>query len=678
MSLRDRFRRLREEPERGQIIVLFALFLMVLLPIGSVVLDVGNWHVLRRHLQTQVDAAALAGGPAFTGCFQNPSGTTAGIQQHSLHYAGDPTRDGGTHNLLMEDSNDVHVVLNSTDYWRPGDTTDGATTPRGSGDWSLGAPCDTKYLDVKATDHDAPLLWGFLPFFPDLKTHAKVEISQIEETDGLRPLGVPEVDPEQVAVVFVNEDGNANDPNSVRGAAFLDLQATSPTGLESLAVWKKDFISPVGINGGENFGVVVVVSRSTTPISLSGTLNQICSQNPTQTRCHAGKQLTDGVSFIHAYSTTGTGSASAPIIRGVTLDGGCPDSVSRPYFNLTATDEDNNPCPFGIHARIDFGTGATNPALSVAQGGVCAEVFASPGGQLDWSGGVWSSSGGFTLPAESGGSPVDLTWTTDTTGGCGGQDDFDGTFPKVAKPYVSNDASGPVQYVDVRLSSGAIANSMEKESAATLNVTVGFQSPLRDRPLTDPPLPLRFWDTPSQTQALDCAPGASGWGDAMVGGCPDAYQPYDESKHVSKCGPPPDGVPPADPADCVASKNGNFQQKDVVDLLTPCGAHPNRWDGMNIPPSSDKRWMPLFILDEVAFTQSGKKYYPIRRFGMFYVTAVSGLNCPGDVPAFVGSKKREMWGHFITYITPGFSETIPSDTPCSFTDGSLCVSNLTE
>ncbi len=196
---------------------------------------------------------------------------------------------------------------------------------------------------------------------------------------------------------------------------------------------------------------------------------------------------------------------------------------------------------------------------------------------------------------------------------------------------------------------------------------------------TDPPIALRFWDTPSQTQALDCdASGASGWGEAMQNGCLDAYQIYDEAKHVSKCGPPPNGVPAADPADCISSQNGNYQQKDVVDMLTPCGDHPNLWDGMNIPPPSDKRWMPLFIVDELAFKQSGKKTYPIRRFGMFYVTAASGLNCPGDDPTLAPKGKREMWGHFITYVTPGFGQTIPSDEDCSFVDGSLCVSNLIE
>jgi hypothetical protein len=671
--MRGRLERLRKEAERGSVVVLFALFLTVLLGIGSMVLDVGNWFVLQRHLQTQVDAAALAGGPGFTGCFQNSSAATTAVRDQALDYAGDPTREAATENPLMEDTADVHVVLNGTEYWAKGDTPE-------ENDWTLGEPCDAKFLDVKATDDEAPLLWGWIPFYPDIHTRARVEISKIESTDGLRPLGVPEVDPAQVAVVFVNEDANPNSPDSVRGKDFLVQQTTSPIGLESMSVWSKDFITPVGINGGENFGVIIVVSRSPDPISLNGTLTQICNQNPTQTQCYAGKTLESGASFIHAYSTTGNGSASAPIIRGVTLGGGCADAASRPYFNLTAEDEDGNPCPFQIFADIDFGTGATNPALPVAQGGRCAEVSASKAGQLTWSGGLWT--GGFTLDPESGGAnnEIDLTWSTDTNGDCGGPNNGGGSFNKVAKPYVANDASGPVQYLTVEVSGGGVANSMTKESAASLDVTVGFQAPLRDRPFTDPPMRLRVWDTPSQTQALDCGSGSGpqGWGGAMVNGCLDEYQEYDEAKHVSKCGPPPTGVPAADPPDCISSQNGNYNQNAVIDMLTPCAENPNLWDGTNKPPDSDKRWLPLFVVDELAFTQGGKKTYPIRRFGMFYVTAISGLNCPGDNPPFIQSNKREMWGHFITYITPGLGETIPSTEPCSFTDGELCVSNLVE
>ena len=47
--------------ERGQVVVLFALLLPVILGIGSVVVTIGNWYVHKKHLQTLVDAGAFAG-----------------------------------------------------------------------------------------------------------------------------------------------------------------------------------------------------------------------------------------------------------------------------------------------------------------------------------------------------------------------------------------------------------------------------------------------------------------------------------------------------------------------------------------------------------------------------------------------------------------------------------------
>jgi hypothetical protein len=657
--------RRKQERERGQVLVLVALLIPLLMVIGSIVIDVGNWYVLNRHLQTQVDAAALAGGPAFTGCFQDPTSATAAIEQKALEYAGDPTRNPSTHNPLMEDTPDVHAVLNSTAYWADGDPVDGSTH-----DWTFGTPCTTKFLDVKATDDDAPLLWKWLPFFPDLKSRARVEVTQIQSTNGLKPLGVPEVDPEQVAVLIVDENGAPGSSASIVGSALLDPQTTPPFGLEQMSVWSKDNITPVNLGGSTDYSVIVVSSRSATPLNLNQPVNQICSPASGQVECYGGNSLDSGISFIHAYSTGGGGSAGSPIIRGVTLDGGCTADLSRPYFNFEGG------CALTIFATIDFGTGTTNPSLPVAQGGACAEV-SGPGGPLTWVNGQWTDT--FTPATGSGANQVNLSWSTDTNGPCSGGNNGSGNFNEVAKPYVSDVASGPVEYIKVETAGGTgQANSIAQSSTASLKVTVGLTPPLREGLMTEPPIVLRGWVEPSQSQALDCGTGSSGWGDAMENGCAGAFQVYDDAKHTTKCGPPPNGVPAADPPDCIEAQNGNFQENRVINMLSPCVDNPNRWDGMTIPPSWDKRWMPLFVLDQMAFDVSGKRTYPVRRFGMFYVTAVSGLNCPGDIPATVSNGKREMWGHFMSFITPGFGETIPSDTPCSFGNGVLCVSNLVE
>ena len=53
--------------ERGQVIVFFALLMPVIFAVGSIVMSVGNWYVLKRHLQTQVDAARPRGRPRVHG-----------------------------------------------------------------------------------------------------------------------------------------------------------------------------------------------------------------------------------------------------------------------------------------------------------------------------------------------------------------------------------------------------------------------------------------------------------------------------------------------------------------------------------------------------------------------------------------------------------------------------------
>jgi hypothetical protein len=316
----------------------------------------------------------------------------------------------------------------------------------------------------------------------------------------------------------------------------------------------------------------------------------------------------------------------------------------------------------------------------VAQGGVCAEVRSSLG-PLTYSGGVWTGQT-FTPAAESGANTVNLTnWSTDTNGGCNGPNNGSGNFnQKVQSAYVADPESGPVLYLTVELSGGGLANSMVKNSSASLDVTVGLTPPLRDAALTDPPIRLRIGDMPnSMTLRCDGAPnpGKSGWEVAMMNGCA-AYQIYDESKHpLGEC------KPAVTPPDCVDSKPGNFSQNGLRDMWAQptsptCADTPNNWDGASLPDSADPRWIPLFIVDEEAGDEPPDKTFPVRRFGMFYVTAASGLNCTGDNPSGNLDGKRQIWGHFSTYVTPGLGVTIPDDELCSFTTGGLCVSNLVE
>jgi uncharacterized membrane protein len=112
--------------ERGQVVVLFALLLPVILTIGSVVVSAGNWYVLKRHLQTQVDSAALAGGQDFLACSTESATANAAVNASALKFSGDTIRSAtAPYNLQLEDTGDQHVVA-----LRAGHVTTGISTSR--------------------------------------------------------------------------------------------------------------------------------------------------------------------------------------------------------------------------------------------------------------------------------------------------------------------------------------------------------------------------------------------------------------------------------------------------------------------------------------------------------------------------------------------------------------------
>ena len=100
--------------ERGQVVIVFALMIPVFFALGSVVMSVGNWYVHKRHLQTQVDAAVLAAGTQFVGCFLDEPGSNDEVRDEALRYAGDTLRDPTSANLQIQEPGDVRVALNSS------------------------------------------------------------------------------------------------------------------------------------------------------------------------------------------------------------------------------------------------------------------------------------------------------------------------------------------------------------------------------------------------------------------------------------------------------------------------------------------------------------------------------------------------------------------------------------
>ena len=127
--------------ERGQVVVMFALLIPVLFGLGAIVLDVGNWYVHKRHLQTQVDAAALAGAPSSSAVadIRTTDLANAPIAGTALEYAGDfldlHPRSTRVHHHREKSASpgagDVRVALNSAALLDMGDApmVSGSITP---------------------------------------------------------------------------------------------------------------------------------------------------------------------------------------------------------------------------------------------------------------------------------------------------------------------------------------------------------------------------------------------------------------------------------------------------------------------------------------------------------------------------------------------------------------------
>ena len=189
--------------------------------------DVGNWYVHKRHLQMEVDAAALAGGAYFGDCFSADSSIAGAaddtIRNAATKYGGGP---GSAYNVPGGGASmRITTRFNSKTF---------AVGGPGADDTETNGPCETPHLmlDVKQTEADVPFILGGLisAFIPSAKTtidainaRARVELKKETIVQGSLPLAVPDVDPRHVTVTFVDEATGA----AIAPALSLTKGATS-------------------------------------------------------------------------------------------------------------------------------------------------------------------------------------------------------------------------------------------------------------------------------------------------------------------------------------------------------------------------------------------------------------------------------------------------------------------
>src|SRR5262249_51691106 len=187
--------------EDGAVLVWVAITLPLIVLLVSFVLDIGNWFAHQRHLQTQADAAALAGALEWGKCFGDKAAADAAINAAAQQYSGQAAGDyneqiGGT------SSDQIHYALNSATYEPTGNP--------GPRDETVvqAQPCEAGMVDVKMTETGLPLFIRAAGLFSDvdyINTHARVQIFQRERFSGGLPFGVPDPNPSVGRVIFVDE-----------------------------------------------------------------------------------------------------------------------------------------------------------------------------------------------------------------------------------------------------------------------------------------------------------------------------------------------------------------------------------------------------------------------------------------------------------------------------------------
>ena len=290
--------------ENGGVVVFVAMLLPVVLLFLALSIDIGNWWVHKRHLQLQVDAAALAGGALFGGCFTDAAGTNVAIQNEATRFGG---AGGSSYNGQVGGSNQgtISLLYQSATY---------AAGSVGSDDTETQPPCDTPSLmfDVKGSEANLPLIFK-IPGLSDvgaINAHARVQLRLVEVQEGMLPVAVPDLRFTYVFATFVNE---------VTGAVLgppVQLERSGTSGNDQL------WTTPAGIP-----------SRSTPPTSECGFAS---SAGPIRTLPAASCTRSVTTPVLRTASSTSGAGAQAPRRLSATR-GSSPDPVFRTRTSRSRT-----------------------------------------------------------------------------------------------------------------------------------------------------------------------------------------------------------------------------------------------------------------------------------------------------------------------------------------------------
>jgi hypothetical protein len=634
-SARERVRN-----ERGAIAVLFVVLTPVLIFLFLLVIDVGNWYVHKRHLQMEVDAAALAGGAYFGDCFSSDP-AIAGAADNTIRSAA-TKYDGGSGSAYNVPgggaSARITTLFNSKTFAVGGAPAD---------DTETNGPCETPHLmlDVKQTEADVPFILGGLisAFVPSAKqtidginARARVELKKETIVQGSLPLAVPDVDPRHVTVTFIDEaTGSAIGPT---------LSLTKGPSAGGVNYWTGS--TPLAVPADKKIGARIGVGAQV------GTCNAAAGTGGSGFVCYDYNSSGVGLAVVQGVGVGGTVDAPKPRVWATT------SCTGSPFFSDAFVLAPATTCAVAVQAVLQTSSGTVGAAAKKTFNATLsgAGLNATMPMAFDSAAGYWTSGYVYAVPPQGGPVDVSLAWQS-TTGA-------KQSYSNIQRVYSgSDDTSGPVK--DFALSTATTTVGAPYTLSAgthTITARVGLEGSL-NLANTAQTVMLRLTGG-SRTSAIACdGPGAAEFRSSIVNGCQTPYQ-------LNSAGICPDPAPPSGPADCVPLKTGTTAGPTLQGLdarFSTCPAL--NWPGYDA--ANDPRVVRLLITDFSSLGGSGATDVPVTNFAAFYITGWTGSKCanneapPGDV------SKGAIWGHFIKYIEPDPNST--GDETCDPVVVTPCV-----
>ena len=660
----------RVSSERGAVAIFVAFLILPLTLLLAFAVDTGHWWTHKRHLQTQADAGAFAGGqgPWFPGCDE----TT--IENSAKEYSGNL---GSGYNPQYTNKDNVTVLLNSTDYYENGGTDFSDT----------GTPCYTlehssaghpAFLDVKATESSLTNFFGSVPGFSSVTahTHARVEIQGVLQETAVRPIAVRNDALYQCARAQLWTTDSGGNLNSPLGAPFTSYSRTSLS----------DTSTQFQITGTASMPGKTDANASNAPHVAVQIL--LGNTNCTVTDAYADPEGSSGVNFINVYKPgVNVGSGSKPVLGSVSMPPSLSNCTPDPYFST-------NGCNAVVKAYVTFASGAVT---SGSNKNAFVTINANPAVAATDAGGLyWTAS--VPIAAMSGPHPITIAWEqqygTISGKACkknGNPKDCKGTFDMAQQAFSATDDeditnSGQISLVQIADQNGLFANSLIQGTTHSFTITVRVKGLQNSLP-TDPPTILKTdVQRSKRTGLVDCGQGngASADAAAIVNGCPLGVYIWPEG---SQC-----VVPNANPIDCVTAIAGNRRQKIAGAIKDRINGGCNHWNAYresgsfdvdNYISPSDPRVAPLIVTSPADL--SGNAHgdpIPVRSIATFYITGYDGQpngdngeGCENEQYPASGSAKFKIWGHWIKFVPLGGTGNGQWCDPSKFGD---CIAVLTQ